>query len=385
MQPAELHPTVSGSLASPLSSNGHHANSPQTRKVAHEPRFTRHGTPPPVSILGPGIQRRPSISFEDGNLAILAGSSYFLVHRGLLCRQSEYLAELVSRDTYSRPTMTLEGRPVLHLSDSPEEISLLLHAMYDGLSSLMSHRGKVRIASILLRLSARYAIDHMFDDTLAILYKVWPTTLTHWTRRERQLPRIDSREAQAISLPHPISIVNLAREVEAPELLPAAFYDLCRLHPSVVATGYNDPFDQKCHRLAADDLVLLLQGREAASRFFSTFIVQVLENRRASDMCFNRRQPDPAMRRLCTWAFELIMFELLQDVNGVITGCTADPLFAMQEVLNWQADPGTPEERNMFRACDACREELVRSVHSERKKFWDCLPGWFGVEVASWG
>jgi hypothetical protein len=68
----------------------------------------------------------------------------------------------------------------------------------------MSHRGKVRIASILLRLSARYAIDHMFDDTLAILYKVWPTTLTHWTRRERQLPRIDSREAQAISLPHPM-------------------------------------------------------------------------------------------------------------------------------------------------------------------------------------
>jgi hypothetical protein len=179
--------------------------------------------------------------------------------------------------------------------------------------------------------------------------------------------------------------VNLAREVEAPELMPAAFYELCRLLPSVVATGYNDPFDQKCHRLAADDLVRLLRGREAASRFFSTFIVQVLENRRASDMCFNRHQPDPAMRDLCTWAFQLIMFELLQDVNGVITGCTADPLFAMQEVLNLQADPGTPDERNMFRACDACREELVRSVHSERKKFWDSLPGWFGVEVASWG
>jgi hypothetical protein len=129
MQPTELHPTVSRSLASPLSSNGHHGDSPQTKNVAHEPRFTRHRTPPPVSIFGPGIQRRPSISFEDGNIAILTGSSYFLVHRGFLCRQSEYLAEL-SRDTYS---MTLEGRPVLGLSESPDDVSLLLHAMYDGL------------------------------------------------------------------------------------------------------------------------------------------------------------------------------------------------------------------------------------------------------------
>src|SRR5579859_271407 len=105
MPSTEQHPT---GLASPLSSNGHHASSPQMKNVSHESRFARHGTPPPVSPFGPGIQRRPSISFEDGNLAVLAGRSYFLVHRGFLSRQSVYLAEL-SRDTYSRPNMTLEG------------------------------------------------------------------------------------------------------------------------------------------------------------------------------------------------------------------------------------------------------------------------------------
>jgi hypothetical protein len=41
------------------------------------------------------MQRRPSLSFEDGNVAILAGNFYFLVHRGFLSRQSEYLAELI--------------------------------------------------------------------------------------------------------------------------------------------------------------------------------------------------------------------------------------------------------------------------------------------------
>jgi hypothetical protein len=78
------------------------------------------------------MQRRPSLSFEDGNVAILAGNFYFLVHRGFLSRQSEYLAELI-KDNFSCPNMTLEGRPVLHLPDSPDGISLLLHSMYDGL------------------------------------------------------------------------------------------------------------------------------------------------------------------------------------------------------------------------------------------------------------
>jgi hypothetical protein len=153
----------------------------------------------------------------------------------------------------------------------------------------------------------------------------------------------------------------------------------------VVAAGYVDPFDMTCHRLTSSDLVILLQGRETALHHFSAFIVNELENRRASETCFNQRQQDPAQRRLCTGAFQSIAFELLQDVNGLVTGCIADPLFAMQEVLNLQADPGTPESRNMFRACDSCRQELAVSVHAARKKFWDDLPEWFGVEAIHWG
>jgi hypothetical protein len=68
----------------------------------------------------------------------------------------------------------------------------------------MSIESNLRIAFILLRLSAKYAVEHLFNDTLSILYKAWPTTLTQWTRRERHLPRVNSEAAQAISLPHPM-------------------------------------------------------------------------------------------------------------------------------------------------------------------------------------
>ena len=131
LQSPENHPMSSGDLASPLSSNGHHGGSPQLKDISSEIRVMRPGTPPPTAIFSSGPQRCLNLSFEDGNIAVLAGKSYFLVHRGFLSRQSEYLAELTN--DYSRSTMTLEGRPVLHLSDSPDDISLLLHSMYDGL------------------------------------------------------------------------------------------------------------------------------------------------------------------------------------------------------------------------------------------------------------
>jgi len=68
----------------------------------------------------------------------------------------------------------------------------------------MTLKSNLHIASILLRLSAKYVMEHLFNDTLAILYKAWPTTLAQWTRRERQLPRVDTDAAKALSLPHPM-------------------------------------------------------------------------------------------------------------------------------------------------------------------------------------
>jgi hypothetical protein len=71
-------------------------------------------------------------------------------------------------------------------------------------SSLVALESNLRIASILLRLSAKYVVEHLFNDTLAMLHKAWPTSLSQWTRRERQLPRVNSEAAKAISLPHPM-------------------------------------------------------------------------------------------------------------------------------------------------------------------------------------
>jgi len=70
------------------------------------------------------------IYFKDGNIILLAGMSYFLVHQGLLSRHSEVLYQLMSS---MDDNPTLEGRPVLTLSDPSNDMAHFLKAMYDGM------------------------------------------------------------------------------------------------------------------------------------------------------------------------------------------------------------------------------------------------------------
>jgi len=86
--------------------------------------------------------KHTDLYFKDGNIVIVAGMSYFLVHQGLLSRHSEVLGQLMHTMDSSQ---TLEGRPVLALPDASIDIAHLLKAIYDGVSeifvSLSLHSG----------------------------------------------------------------------------------------------------------------------------------------------------------------------------------------------------------------------------------------------------
>lgn len=77
------------------------------------------------------VVKHSDLSFVDGNIAVLAGSDYFIVHQGLLVRHSPVLRDLVAA---VGPAPAIDGRPVLALPDSARSIALLLQALYDGMS-----------------------------------------------------------------------------------------------------------------------------------------------------------------------------------------------------------------------------------------------------------
>eukprot|EP00918_Siedleckia_nematoides_P069903 GHVU01152401.1.p1 GENE.GHVU01152401.1~~GHVU01152401.1.p1 ORF type:complete len:383 (+),score=29.59 GHVU01152401.1:56-1150(+) len=361
-----------------LSSNSHQAEKQRVLSQDCLPKTTRE-----IEVI-PAFRRRSSVSFDDGNLAILAGQSYILVHRGFICRHSAYLAEL-AENLKSDSCIRLEGRPVLELMEPAEDVSLLFHALYDGVTTLFQQSTNLRIAFVLFRLASTYHIEKLRSEALAFLKKGWPSSLGQWNRRERHVPRFDSDFARAMLLPHPIAVINLARRFNAPELLPAALYELSRYPPSLASAGLFDPHDGLHHVLTLRDLTCLLRGREAASRFLSTFMVNELEGRKPSSACRKRSDDHPDRWRECQSAFDLVTFELLCDVNGVVIGRTSDPLFAMLEAVNMQAHPGDGGAWNLYRPCDVCRDEFAATVYDAREHFWRKLPEWFGIDVPGWG
>ena len=78
------------------------------------------------------VTRHPDICFDDGNVAILTGSHYSLVHHGLLSRHSKVFKSLLE-NLFSQNDHSIEGRPMLQIQDSPEDMARFLKAHYDGM------------------------------------------------------------------------------------------------------------------------------------------------------------------------------------------------------------------------------------------------------------
>lgn len=131
----------------------------------------------------------------------------------------------------------------------------------------------------------------------------------------------------------------------------------------------------------------VLRGRENASRFLSTFIVNELEGREPSQYCRYLEEGAPMPRNTCQIAFETVTFELLRDVNGVVCNRNSDPLYAIQDAELMQTRDDRPGEENRApcRACEACRLDFGTVVDAARAEFWELLPQWYGVEVDNWG
>ncbi|KIK90801.1 hypothetical protein PAXRUDRAFT_35179 [Paxillus rubicundulus Ve08.2h10] len=274
--------------------------------------------------------RHAYLSFTDGNIVILADSNYFLVHQGLLARHSQVLGHLIT-----------EGWLVLPLPEPSDTIACFLQVLCDGTSLTCDEPGFATVASLL---------------RVLITYKVWRI------RHDILQPPGPVGVAR-------IEVIKLARDINTPFLLP---YDLLRCTPSDAATGIYKLKVGAYIRLDECDLMYILRGREHASRYFSTFIVNELEGRIPSALCLRRNETSLLEKRACQMAFEAITFKLLRDVNGISNHRTSDPLYAITDAELVLTREGVSEENSS-------------PFLQQKKTFGGLLPGWFSVDVPKWG
>jgi len=332
------------------------------------------------------------------------------VHKSHLARHSIFFRDLFSLPqpgadvaTSSSPTDTkrhpvlqidvtneMEGCPVLRLYDAAEDVENLLTALYDGPNFGNNDPADFRMVSGILRLSTKYLVDSLRAKALAHLSIAWPNSLKGWDARE-DLARADEMRSGGMSTiyPSPADIINLAREVNAPSLLPSAFYDLSRYH-------YTQIFEQDdehncpsiaCLPLSNADLQRLALGKEASQHAITTLIRSMGLHSQPHLLGHHGHS-----HRSCRRDFsELVTLATQHYLFDRERGCT-DPLYVAEELGQPLYDFGqssSGEEARFAESrrsaevseCEACARALATWATRERERMWKMIPLWFRLDV----
>ena len=75
--------------------------------------------------------RHPDLWMDDGSIVIQAENSQFRIHRTTLSRHSPVFRDMFSIPQPTDSDDTVDGCPIVRLSDSAEDVTHLLAALYD--------------------------------------------------------------------------------------------------------------------------------------------------------------------------------------------------------------------------------------------------------------
>ena len=84
------------------------------------------------------LNKRGDPWFDDGNIVLVTStdddSIAFKIHRGVLARHSEVFRSMFEVAEPPPDTESLERCPVVYMHDVPVELSIIIKALYDGMT-----------------------------------------------------------------------------------------------------------------------------------------------------------------------------------------------------------------------------------------------------------
>lgn len=179
-------------------------------------------------------------------------------------------------------------------------------------------------------------------------------------------------------------MISLAREVDAPSLLPAAFYDLSRNSFSqIFEPTEDDPLyrSQPPPPLSSPDMHRLCLGKEAAQHAITTLI----QNMGRSHFFRYTHKNSLYMqgRRVSSGSICISAAACRKDFNDLVNLATqhylfdrergyCDPLYVAEELGQLKSAE--------FSECKACAIALESWAAKEREKMWKMIPYWFRLE-----
>ncbi|KAJ7142128.1 hypothetical protein C8R43DRAFT_1131111 [Mycena crocata] len=305
-------------------------------------------------------QRVPGLWFEDGNIVIQAGNSQFRVFRGILAGQSSVFRDMLS---FPQPADSeiVDGCSLVRLPDSQIDVTVFLKAIFEP-RFFMPFPAPTNFDTVIgCLLSDKYEVDYLRSRSLVHLSSRYLTQLSG-------LDDADQRNASVLKIPswslpvswvHRIVVIQLARELGCPWILPFAFYSLSTVFPDLGSVVFYDVVHNGVSvSLSPQDQQVFLQGHHIQCRRAVTDILAFLLDPSDIQGCSN---PD--------------------ECPGIRLEAYRDTLYRPESVpsspLNiWNSRDWIQLKENI---CATCLVTLMETHQEAREDFWEELPEMYGL------
>ncbi|KAF5373481.1 hypothetical protein D9615_009460 [Tricholomella constricta] len=159
--------------------------------------------------------------FSDGSVVLIVENMAFRIHQSILSKHSDVFADLFTVPQPRSDSDSIEGVPVVHLTDNLADFTDVMRALYepfhfDKLAPDADLATLIQFVSGILRISTKYNILTLREKCIAVLRTKFPSSLSACDRL------ISSRYKYVASTI--VRAIPLARETNVPEILPWAFY-----------------------------------------------------------------------------------------------------------------------------------------------------------------
>ncbi|KAJ7119183.1 hypothetical protein C8R44DRAFT_878682 [Mycena epipterygia] len=195
--------------------------------------------------------------FPDSGLVFQAGNSLFRVYGAMLAARSPVFKDMLS---FPQPpdSETLDGCPVVKLPDSAADVARFFRAIFDS-SFFEPYPTKIRAETVIsiLHLSNKYAVDYLQRRALVHLSSRYSTTLSAYHESSIRTSLFNAWDGVS----HHVAAIHIARKVNAPWILPAAFYFLAQTDDGGIDEVLNCvPYKNESAKLSGDDRIVFLRS-----------------------------------------------------------------------------------------------------------------------------
>ncbi|KAJ7486039.1 hypothetical protein B0H11DRAFT_1721850 [Mycena galericulata] len=290
--------------------------------------------------------------FDDGNVIVMSQNLAFRVYKGIVGQYSPLLREMLE----TKATEIIGGCPAIQLDDPTVDISSFLTVIH-GCERAFQLSSKQEFSTLVgvLRMATKYKAEALRQRALLPLQRIYPSKLSQWDEvfeSNSMLWHLD-----------PVTVTNVAREVAALSILPAAMAFLANSTLAQEAFGVSifqtQPLRFAPGLLSAEDLKafsLMKEYNHASVAKTLRFIREQSKERHVS--CQRLHGVDG-----CSAKFTGIFVAL-----SVVVATSEAPAGYPSFVITVQ---GVSQREDL---CGSCRDRFDVGLDRRRRAWWRGLP-----------